>query len=280
MKRIVLKEELAAITGDYKLAMVLNQMMYWSERTKEASGWVYKSGEELSEEMLMHVSGYSMRTYLKKLVTLGFLEERCNPLMKWDKTKQYRVNAAAVREAVIRAGFSVEDTPAPDLSESNEVILPSEENISPAISESTAENTFREERDADDPAAAICENLFGTLTPAIIEKLDYWKHTADFAEPGAILLHALTLAQRYEARSFTYVERILTTWQTKKLRTLEEIQRPAKKHTKSSPERVPVPKWMKEKQPVQEEDFSAEKAAAAELRQKLAEKRAMRQRKR
>ncbi len=44
LNRIVIKEELVALTGDFKLAIVLNQMIYWSERRTDADQFI---GEEI-----------------------------------------------------------------------------------------------------------------------------------------------------------------------------------------------------------------------------------------
>jgi len=35
LKRVVIKEELVALTGDYIKAILLNQFLYWSERVED-----------------------------------------------------------------------------------------------------------------------------------------------------------------------------------------------------------------------------------------------------
>ncbi|SDN61919.1 DnaD domain protein [Alkalicoccus daliensis] len=269
MKRIVLKEELVAITGDYKLALVLNQMMYWSARTTEKNKWIYKSGEELSEEMMMNISGYSMRTHLKKLVAAGFLEERNNPLMKWDKTKQYRVAAEVVEQAVLNAGFPIEEAPATETAESNEENLFSEEEYLPAVSKIIPINSFREERDSEIPVFTEHEKLFGPVTPGAAEKINCWLLTNVFTEPEEILLYAYELAEKYKANSYSYVERILQSWQKKRFVTLAQVKQPAPTKTTAAP----LPKWMKEEvQPLKKESFDASKAEAQRLKKELAER--------
>src|SRR5437764_2707614 len=96
LKRAIIKEELLTLTGDFKKAVILNQMIYWSERVadfdrfieeekKRASyamgtderqqaelterlplsqGWIYKSAEELSEETMLGLSRSNMGTHL------------------------------------------------------------------------------------------------------------------------------------------------------------------------------------------------------------------------
>ena len=129
LKRSVIKEEFVAITGNYKLALVLNQLLYWTERVgrkrynkfiKEEStrvigeaenlegGWVYKNAEELSEELMINVSGVTVRNYLKELIDLGYILERKNPNNDWDKTKQYRVLLLEVIRDLEKEGYTLE----------------------------------------------------------------------------------------------------------------------------------------------------------------------------
>ncbi|WP_444684625.1 hypothetical protein [Alkalicoccus luteus] len=229
MKRIVLKEELAAITGDYKLAMVLNQMMYWSRRTKNRDGWVYKSGQELAEDMLMNVSAYSMRTYLKKLTQLGLMEERRNPVMKWDKTMQYRVCWETIQAAVLTAGYSWEEEPV-----SNERNSASRENNAAAIPEIQAKITTERQ---EDPLAALCVDQFGPIKE-LEKRLAAWRPL--FHDFEAVLREALEKAASYGARSFSYVETMLQSWNAEK-RPPSRVKPVIK---------APVPDWLTNELPV------------------------------
>ncbi|MBU9720967.1 MULTISPECIES: conserved phage C-terminal domain-containing protein [Bacillaceae] len=126
LKRAVVKEELVALTGDYRLALPLNQMIYWSERVNDYHtfikeekgrwqdinsptdhGWIYKKGEQLSEETLMNCDARTMRTYLRKLVAGGWLQERDNPIHNRDNTKQYRVNLVKIHHDLGKLGFEL-----------------------------------------------------------------------------------------------------------------------------------------------------------------------------
>lgn len=141
LKRAVIKEELVALTGDYKKSIVLNQMIYWSERTKDADkfredeikrskmamsreereraeklqdldlfshGWIYKSAEELSEETMMGVSKSTMLRYLNELIENQWLDKRKNPDWKGDNTFQYRVNLIKIQKDLQKLGFVLE----------------------------------------------------------------------------------------------------------------------------------------------------------------------------
>lgn len=118
LKRVPLKEELVALTGDYSLALVLQQMIFWQERTRDYEdylrteltrfvegdhrshgqspgfvaiaetvisthfindGWFHKTADDLSAETLMNVSRATMRRHMAKLVGMGIVAERDNP---------------------------------------------------------------------------------------------------------------------------------------------------------------------------------------------------------
>ena len=131
LKRVPLKEELVVLTGDYKLAIVLQQMIYWNERctdfdkfieeenkrkdenkvailTEKTNGWVYKKAAKLSKETLMNVSAKQILRYLKKLEESGWIESRNNPNYKWDKTLQYRLNLIKLMEDLNTIGYQLE----------------------------------------------------------------------------------------------------------------------------------------------------------------------------
>jgi len=131
LRRAVIKEELVAITDDGILAVVLNQMIFWSERVRDVDnfiieekrrasahgtelimplchGWIYKSANELVDELMGVVSKQTMSRYLQSLCDMGFLTQRKNPAYKWDNTWQYRVNLNAIQKALCEHGYVLE----------------------------------------------------------------------------------------------------------------------------------------------------------------------------
>ena len=136
LKRAVIKEELVNLTGNHIKAIVLQQLLYWSERTYDfdkfveeefsratmysngqelqenfgikSCGWIYKTAEELIQETMLQMSPQTMRKYLKELVEEGFIEERSNPKYKWDHTKQYRVDVLHIQKTLLEQGYALE----------------------------------------------------------------------------------------------------------------------------------------------------------------------------
>ena len=131
LKRVVIKEELVELTGDYRPAIILNQMLYWTERMfdtdnyireektralnndteiniMESKGWIYKTAEDLNDELMVGMSTPTIRKYIKQLVEKGYLIQRKNPKYKWDKTLQYRVDLYKIQLDLGKLGYALE----------------------------------------------------------------------------------------------------------------------------------------------------------------------------
>jgi len=140
LRRVVLREELYVLTGSTIQAIILGQFLYWQQRVKDIDkyileeqerlkadstyageregsaffntldtmlthGWMYKSVAELKEECLLDVSDDTVRRALKALVAQGWLLERNNPVHRWDRTKQYRVNLQKIQHDLLALGY-------------------------------------------------------------------------------------------------------------------------------------------------------------------------------
>lgn len=126
-KRVGIKEELVVLTGDYRTAIILNQLIYCSKRVRDVEefikeeknrddcsreltkGWFAKTSEEIAEETLTNMAPATMRRYLKKLVIGGWLNERPNPIDKRDHTKQYRVSIANIQKDLEKLGYTLQN---------------------------------------------------------------------------------------------------------------------------------------------------------------------------
>ena len=133
LKRAVVKEEYVAITGDITSAIILNQLIYWSERIKDfdkfikeekerfeaegsevkidfQQGWIYKSYDGLKDELMMITdSTKTISRHVSKLVDYGFLDRRRNPKIRYDRTYQYRVNLIAIKNKLNEMGYELQD---------------------------------------------------------------------------------------------------------------------------------------------------------------------------
>ncbi|MBY0272277.1 MAG: hypothetical protein K2X02_02515 [Alphaproteobacteria bacterium] len=119
----VIRKEFVLLTGDPFSAVVLNQLMYWTQRVRDFDlllkeertfrpdcnvpprhGWIYKTAHDLIEETMLGISHPTMRKYLKVLIDRGWIDERAHPIDKWNKTTQYRVNLRKLQEDLMAIG--------------------------------------------------------------------------------------------------------------------------------------------------------------------------------
>ncbi|MGR5979057.1 hypothetical protein ACT7DJ_15530 [Bacillus cereus] len=116
-----------------KKAILLNQLIYWSERVKDydqfiteekkrarmamnieekkraellkeiklSHGWIYKTAEDLSSETMLNMSKSSIGRHLEHLLDKGWLERRKNPHWKGDNTYQYRVDILNIQKRFV-----------------------------------------------------------------------------------------------------------------------------------------------------------------------------------
>ena len=129
LKRVVIKEELIALLGDALSALILNQILYWSERVRGfdafideersrggdpnvelTNGWIYKSSAELGEEIMMGTSDSTIRRRLDDLVEAGYIDRRESP-HKWDRTLQYRPNIYKIQHDLAGLGYVLDGYP-------------------------------------------------------------------------------------------------------------------------------------------------------------------------
>ena len=129
LKRAVIKEELVVLTGDCLKAVVLNQFIYWSERTRDfdafieeekkrnpetvvnlTHGWIYKSAKELSDEVMIG-SHDTVARKLAELVKDGWIKRRNNPNYTWDRTYQYRPAIREIQVALQELGYALDGYP-------------------------------------------------------------------------------------------------------------------------------------------------------------------------
>lgn len=131
LKRAVLKEELVELTGNAIDALILNQFVYWSERTRDfdaflaeetarakseepadlTHGWIYKSADDLADELMGIASAGTIRRHVKTLVEAEWIDERHNPKYTWDRTLQYRPNITKIQQDLFDLGHALDGYP-------------------------------------------------------------------------------------------------------------------------------------------------------------------------
>ena len=127
LKVAVIREEFVALTGDATAAVILNQMLYWTERVGDfdkfiaeekerdpdlevapRNGWIYKTADQLLDEIMLSTSSATIARRLKILVDQGWLWRRHNPKHKWDHTWQYRANLDKINADLATLGYTLQ----------------------------------------------------------------------------------------------------------------------------------------------------------------------------
>jgi hypothetical protein len=84
---------LKRVTGSVTASLLLSQLFYWCDKTKDKDGWIYKTNYDLEEETSLSV--YEQQTARKTLVDLKILEEEFKRL---DHTMRFRLNLDRLNE--------------------------------------------------------------------------------------------------------------------------------------------------------------------------------------
>lgn len=87
------------ITEDYPSAALLNQMIYWSDRSSRKDGYFYKSYNEWYEEL--HLTEYQVRRATKKLKSFGFVDTALKKA-NGAPTLHYKVDTKEVSEWILK----------------------------------------------------------------------------------------------------------------------------------------------------------------------------------
>ncbi|WP_197072735.1 DnaD domain-containing protein [Bacillus sp. B-jedd] len=275
------------------MAIVLDQMIYWSERKNDADkflqeemdrikkyasneselqnlnidhlkshGWIYKKAEDLSEETMINVKPKTMREYLTILVQKGWLDERRNPLIKMDRTLQYRVNLLKIQLDLQAIGYALEgyalakvekvnsNLPQENTKEQKENwkgenvntkgenVAPKGENVT-AIPELTTEPTpeitnkassFSENDTAENEMAVSVEKTSDNAF-AFFEKNGFGMVSGYMGDKigswcddlsDELVVEAMKIAVERGARNWSYVEKILQDWLGRKVKSVNE----------------------------------------------------------
>jgi hypothetical protein len=83
------------LTGKHSLALVLNQCVFWSNKSKLNGGWFYKTYEDWFEEV--HMPERSLRRYFDKLEEAG-----------WIITKVKKVNGQNIKHIFTNLDYIIE----------------------------------------------------------------------------------------------------------------------------------------------------------------------------
>ena len=132
LRRVIIREEYVALTGNYVRAVLLHQFEYRQkcafdvdyylaeegarlaqEGTRAnlhpANGWFYKKAVELAGETMLGLDETTIRRHLRYFVERGWVDERRNPQKRWDRTMQYRLNLVQLKADLEAVGYQLQE---------------------------------------------------------------------------------------------------------------------------------------------------------------------------
>ena len=86
------------LTGDMHTAALLNQIVFWSDKSKRNDGFFYKTYTEWEDEV--HLSEYQVRRSAKLLEKLGFIETKLKRA-NGSPTLHYKLNFSKLSVSIL-----------------------------------------------------------------------------------------------------------------------------------------------------------------------------------
>lgn len=82
--------EFIHFTGDANTAMLLTQIIYWTDRAKDPDGWFYKSYEQWEDELALNQ--YFARKAINALKNMGIIETKIKKIENGDTHLHFKLN--------------------------------------------------------------------------------------------------------------------------------------------------------------------------------------------
>ena len=138
---LVLPRLLIDITLDIKSALLLSQLIYWSDRTADRNGWIYKSHKDWQTEL--GLNRYFLDKARDRLIQLGLIEVKIKKA-NGSPTMHFRVKADALGKtlnSLLRA-TEPDKTKCRNLANGNARVWPNKmSKFSKSLTETTTEIT-------------------------------------------------------------------------------------------------------------------------------------------
>lgn len=186
------------ITEDYPSAALLNQMVYWSDRTSRKDGYFYKSYNEWFEEL--HLTEYQVRRATNKLKSFGFVETALKKA-NGAPTLHYKVDTKEVSEWILKK-----------LKNGNlrNLRMDSEETQESLTEITTEINKHRETDDVSMSFKYISNNLELIQNPLKAERLEH--EIKSFKQDQFEIVKVATDYCKENNKSLNYLLTVLKNW--------------------------------------------------------------------
>jgi hypothetical protein len=87
---LAIPQPLVAFVGSVDAGLLLAQIIFWSDKTRDKAGWFYKTYDEWQAEI--YLSEYEVRKNARKLVEMGLIETKVKKAPNGNPTVHYRLD--------------------------------------------------------------------------------------------------------------------------------------------------------------------------------------------
>lgn len=189
-------------TGDVTTAILLNQIVFLSDKTKRKDGYFYKTYKEWTEEICL--TERQVRYSVKKLKKMEILETKVQRA-NGSPTVHYKLLFDKFIDSILTFCQYPSDT----------FVSMDSNLLSGTLTEITTEKEEEEEG-----AISFYEKNFGMISPFIAEDILHW--TNDLS--NAVVIEAMKAALSNGTRTWNYVTSILRDWASKNVATVADVE--------------------------------------------------------
>lgn len=248
------------LTGDLAESVLLNQIVFYSDKSHRNDGFFYKSYKEWAEEVCL--TERQVRHATKKLREKGIIETK---VMKANgaPTVHYKLLFDNLVNWIMTKGKNG------NLQNVSLVSDKKLETLTDDYTDNTTDNINNNDNACETAFSFYQKNGFGILTPHVGDKIGAW--IEDTNEELVIL--AMQISVENSVPRWSYAESILQDWQSKKIESVEHViahekkrqmQQSAKNNgffRRGPAKEEVVPEWFDSSQAVEEQTATTEISA-------------------
>ena len=148
------------LTGDMHTAALLNQIIFWSDKSKRNDGFFYKTYTEWESEV--HLSEYQVRRSAKLLEKLGFIETKLKRA-NGSPTLHYKLNLSKLSVSILEFIKNRNGTNSRNETEETQETLTVDYTVDYTVKKKTTRNSAKAKYDEASPYYLLAKELFNLI---------------------------------------------------------------------------------------------------------------------
>lgn len=148
------------LTGDMHTAALLNQIIFWSDKSKRNDGFFYKTYTEWESEV--HLSEYQVRRSAKVLEKLGFIEMKLKRA-NGSPTLHYKLNFSKLSDSILEFIKNRNGRNLSNETEETQETLTVDYTVDYTVKKKTTRNSAKAKYDEASPYYLLAKELFARI---------------------------------------------------------------------------------------------------------------------